>query len=90
MKSRRHLSEEQRGYGVPHRRLKERLRPFVQAGKLRCVYCGEVVVGPFHLDHTDDRRGWSGVAHPACNMREGGLKSARLWRGKTTVTSREW
>jgi hypothetical protein len=70
--------------------MRERLRPYAEAGLLRCVFCGEQIVGEFHLDHTDDRRGWTGAAHPLCNLREAGRKTARLRRGRRTVTSREW
>jgi hypothetical protein len=83
-------NQEGRGYGVGHRRLRERLAPLVAAGVLRCVFCGELIEGEFHLDHSDDRRGWRGVAHPLCNLREAGLKSARLRAGRRTVTSRQW
>jgi hypothetical protein len=50
------------GYGNVHQRMRERLVPLARAGRLRCVFCGEPIVGEFHLDHTDDRRGWTGAA----------------------------
>jgi hypothetical protein len=45
-----------------------------------CSRCG----GPisprerWHLDHTDDRRGYIGVAHAYCNLRAAGIKTAQL------------
>lgn len=71
-------------------RLREGLRPLVQAGLLKCVFCGERIVGDFHLDHSDDRHTWTGPAHPVCNLREAGLKAARLRRPHRPRTSREW
>lgn len=90
MPSRRYLTTEQRGYGVPHDRQKDYWRPFVRAGLVVCPYCGEKIVGPFDLGHSDDRRSWIGPTHPECNRREAGLKTARLRRGRRTVTSQEW
>lgn len=83
-------SNEQRGYGVTHTRVVEHYRPLVRAGLCDCPYCGEKIVGPFDLGHSDDRRSYIGPTHPRCNRREAGLKTARLWRGQTTVTSQEW
>jgi hypothetical protein len=78
------------GYGNVHQRLRARLVPLVRAGLARCVFCGDPIEGDFHLDHSDDRRSWTGPAHPRCNLREAGLKTARLRRARRPVTSREW
>jgi hypothetical protein len=88
--SRRFLTADQEGYGVAHWRLKERLRPFVQAGVVPCAYCGEVITGEWDLGHSDDRTRWIGATHARCNRREAGFKTARLRRGRRTITSREW
>jgi hypothetical protein len=73
-----------------HRRAREQLAPLVRAGLAVCAICGERIVGEFHLGHSDDRSSYIGATHPRCNVREAGLKTARLWRGRSTVTSREW
>jgi hypothetical protein len=90
MTRRSRLTQEQRGYGVTYRRGRAVVKPLVAAGLARCVYCGEVIVGAFHLDHSDDRRSVRGPAHPRCNVVEAGLKSARLRHGEGTVTSQRW
>jgi hypothetical protein len=84
------LSNDQRGYGVTHRRTVEWWRPRVRAGLVTCPYCGKVIVGPFHLGHSDDRLSYIGPTHPHCNLRESGLKTARLRAGTNRVVSREW
>ncbi len=90
MTSRRHLSNEQRGYGVSHTRLRERLLPVVAAGLAVCPYCGNKIVGQWDLGHSDDRRSWIGPTCATCNRREAGLKTARLRSQPRTITSREW
>jgi hypothetical protein len=84
------LSTAERGYGVPHLRTCDYWRPFVRAGLVTCPYCGEIIRGAFHLGHSDDRASYIGPTHPICNLREAGLKAARLARGQRTVTSRSW
>jgi hypothetical protein len=88
--SRRFLTADQRGYGVAHWRLKDRLRPFVAAGLIPCAYCGERIVGEWDLGHSDNRRSWIGPTHAVCNRREAGHKTARLRRQRRTITSQEW
>jgi hypothetical protein len=62
----------------------------VRAGLERCPYCGEVVRHPWDLAHSDDRQTYIGASCARCNRREAGLKTARLRRGQTTVTSQVW
>ena len=89
--SRRFLTADQKGYGTPHWRLKDRLRPLVAAGVIRCQYCGGVITDAvWDLGHSDDRSTWIGPTHAVCNRREAGHKTARLRRGRRTVTSQEW
>lgn len=59
-----------RGYGTHHQRLRARWAPKVAAGLVNCARCGEQIQPgqPWHLDHTDDRRGYYGPSHAACNI----------------------
>lgn len=84
------LTREQADYGVRHRRTYDYWKPFVRAGLVSCPYCGEVIRGAFHLGHSDDRASYIGPTHPFCNLREAGLKTARLRRGEQRETSRKW
>lgn len=90
MPRRNRPSQELRGYGVTHRRTVEGWRPLVRAGLVSCPLCGRLIVGAFHLGHSDDRLSYIGPTHPACNLREAGLKTARLRAGTARVVSREW
>jgi hypothetical protein len=57
------------GYGWPHQKLRAKWAKVVRAGAAVCSRCGESFGRdePWDLDHTDDRRGWLGPAHPKCN-----------------------
>jgi hypothetical protein len=81
-----------RDYGVRHKRTCEYWRPFVRAGLVTCPVCGERIDPrePWHLGHSDDRQTYIGPTHKICNLREAGLKTARLRRGEQRVTSRQW
>src|SRR5262245_48007686 len=84
-KSRR--SRHQRGYTNTHVSRRRQLAPVVATGKVSCCRCGELIQPgeAWHLDHRDDRRGYLGPAHAACNLRAAGLKRhglsepVRLW-----------
>jgi len=60
-----------RGYGRPHRRLRAALLP--TAYGRACPRCGApMTVGQaLDLDHTDDRTGYLGFSHRACNRAAG-------------------
>lgn len=62
---------EERGYGAEHRRLRAEWAPRVAAGGVRCARpgCGELIRPDeaWDLGHTDDRTGWVGAEHAACN-----------------------
>jgi len=61
---------EERGYGYRHRQERERLKPIVLAGGVRCVRCGdEIEPGePWDLGHIDgDKQKYSGPEHRRCN-----------------------
>lgn len=90
-----------RGYGWAHQRARQRAIAAMADGQA-CSRCG----GPMwrsqarllDLDHTDDRSGYRGLAHRACNRRAG---QAKGMRGRTrdrsvptaaqpTPRSRDW
>ena len=83
----RHL----RGYGSTHDARRRQVKPLVEAGNAVCSRCGDPISPreQWHLDHTDDRLGYLGVAHVYCNLRAAGIKTAKL-REKSTRTSRIW
>ncbi len=58
------------GYGAAHRRARARALAAWQDGD-PCARCaGPMSHGtPVHLDHTDDRTGYLGLSHAACNAR---------------------
>jgi hypothetical protein len=75
----------------------------VDSGQCPCARCGQLIpIGaPWHLDHSDDGRGWLGPSHAYCNLKAGGkLGNARLrekkalerlqWLGRPSRASREW
>ena len=58
-----------RGYGAAHDRLRAWWAPKVATGTIDCARCRKRI-SPFdvwHLDHTDDRAGYLGPSHEACN-----------------------
>ncbi|MEV6847625.1 endonuclease domain-containing protein [Actinoplanes sp. NPDC051411] len=81
------LTTTQKGYGWAHQRARQRALAAVEDGTA-CSRCG----GPMwraqarllDLDHTDDRRGYRGLAHRACNRRAG---QAKGMLGRTRATS---
>lgn len=81
-----------RGYGYQHQRLRAAL--LAAAIGQPCSRCGQPMLHgqELHLDHTDDRGGYRGMAHASCNVKAGARKGADLrqrqrrgWR-----TSRRW
>jgi hypothetical protein len=82
------LSKKQRharDYGWRHQQLREAWKRKVAAGGETCARCGqEILPGePVDLDHRDDRQGYLGPSHRACNRSHGaGLRvnrHSRLW-----------
>jgi len=59
----------QRGYDQDHRALREHYRVLVEAGMAECSRCHEPIAAgeDFDLDHTEDRTGYLGPSHVACN-----------------------
>ena len=74
-----------RGYGAGHQALRKCLEPEVAAGTVRCARCGELIRSgePWHLDHSDDRRGYLGPSHASCNT-SAGARKARPGEGSGT------
>jgi hypothetical protein len=62
-------STSKRGYGTHHQAERKKWVPIVNAGDAVCTRCGRLIVAgtAWDLDHTDDRRGYLGVAHRTCN-----------------------
>ena len=75
----------ERGYGEPHRRKVKAERP-LQVGK-PCCRCGWPMLAgqKIQLDHTDDRTGYLGWSHQACNVRASNQRRARLARRGTAT-----
>jgi hypothetical protein len=59
----------ERGYDAQHRALRKTWARKVKAGGVRCARCGKPIAPTdlWHLDHTDDRAGYLGPSHQACN-----------------------
>ena len=72
----RHL----RGYGSVHDARRRQVAPLVAAGNVTCVRCGYPIRPRerWHLDHTDDRKGYLGVSHAYCNLSAAGRKTAQI------------
>jgi hypothetical protein len=86
-------SRHTRGYGSVHDARRRQVTPLVNSGRAVCSRCG----GPispgerWHLDHSDDRRGYAGVAHAYCNLRAAGIKTAQLRNASRALRwSRIW
>ncbi len=71
-------STSRRGYGWRHQQARARAKRYIDAGQAVCVRCGGWVDPRtrWHLDHTDDRSGYLGISHGACNV-----NAARRKRG---------
>lgn len=76
-----------RGYGSAHQKLRAEMLPLAYGTP--CHFCAVVMrEGDYlHLDHTEDRVGYRGMVHAACNLRDGSRRGgeagrrARLERG---------
>ena len=63
-------TREQRGYGQAHRILRAKWARKVATGQVNCARCHKRIspLEAWHLDHTDDRTGYLGPSHAACNV----------------------
>jgi hypothetical protein len=90
----------ERGYGSSHQALRSRLLAAWKPGQ-PCARCGQPMwhrwkldasgrrVTALHLGHTDDRRGYTGLEHDTCNLRDGQAKTAAVNRARGTLTPRQ-
>jgi Recombination endonuclease VII. len=83
-----------RGYGHRHQQLRRALLPYAYGQD--CPHCGLTMTPgqALDLDHTDDRRGYRGMAHASCNRRAGALKGNAQRQAapdpEAPCTSRSW
>jgi len=89
-----------RGYGSSHQALRARLLAAWKPGQ-PCARCGQPMwhrwkldqygrrVTALHLGHTDDRRGYTGLEHRACNRRDGQRKTTAVLRMRGPMTARQ-
>ncbi len=75
----------QRGYGTHHMKLRKQIKPLVDAGQATCWRCGQPIQPgqPWHLGHNDQRTGYNGPEHQACNVRAANYRMAG--KGKKTA-----
>jgi hypothetical protein len=73
------MSRASDGYGTAHRAARERWRYLVERGQVACARCGKPILpgSRWHLDHADDRSGYLGPSHAACNLGAGAVKTNR-------------
>jgi hypothetical protein len=73
----------ERGYGGPHQLERRRVAKLVAAGLAICPRCGQLVRpgDEWDLDHRDDRQGYLGASHRACNRATRAIAAKRRKRG---------
>jgi len=86
------LSRHARGYSDAHVARRRQLEPLVASGQVACCRCDQPIQPgqPWHLDHTDDRRGYLGPAHATCNLRAGAHKRNGTRKEPPLFWSRVW
>ena len=92
-KTTKQLTDAERGYGPAHKKLRQQWENrFARGEDHACARCGQLVnpYEPWDLGHTDDRTGWTGPEHTACN-RGAGARNATKAREKNKRTIwRDW
>jgi hypothetical protein len=91
-RKKRQRSRHARGYTNAHVARRRQLEPLVATGQVTCCRCRQPIQPgqPWHLDHTDDRRGYLGPAHATCNLRAAANKTNGTRREQQLVWSRVW
>ena len=81
-----HQTTAERGYNAAHQAKRAAL--LATAYGQPCARCGLPMLPgqPLDLDHTDDRAGYRGMSHQACNRAAGGRKRASEFRQAPTMT----
>jgi hypothetical protein len=77
-------STTQRGYGSSHQRARKFYLSQLVDGETECHWCGNTMYRsqPLDLDHTDDRKGYRGLAHAWCNRAKQAVyrsRSLEVW-----------
>lgn len=75
----------QRGYGAQHQAARRAALAQLKANPGQpCSRCSQPMYPgqALHLDHTDDRAGYLGLSHAACNLSAGGRKGGRTRKGR--------
>jgi hypothetical protein len=90
----------ERGYGTQHQRLRRQLLARWRPGD-PCARCGQPMlhrwlvqpggrrVSAIDLGHTDDRTGYTGLEHRACNRRDGQRKTTAVLRTRGPMPARQ-
>jgi hypothetical protein len=68
-----------RGYGQAHVKLRAQWKRKVDRAEVNCARCGVLILpgADWALDHADDRTGYLGPSHKACNDSAGGKAAHR-------------
>jgi hypothetical protein len=84
-------STTERGYGNDHQKARRAALAAMTDGQ-PCSRCRRPMYRsqPLHLDHTEDRRGYLGLAHARCNMIAGASKGGRRRARRTASPARVW
>lgn len=81
-------STAKRGYDYAHQLLRAKLLPLAYGTP--CALCGLVMNegDELHLDHTEDRDGYRGMTHAACNVLDGARRGGQ--RARMARVERGW
>lgn len=86
-----------RGYGHSHQVERKRWEPIIATGNVLCAnpQCDHPDTPidpdePWDVGHTEDRTGYRGPEHMACNRREGGRNGATVTNEKRATLTWDW